>query len=277
MPRSWIETRVEVGLDAAEIVASFLVDLGSPGLVTEDRGERVELVAYFDAESEIEALRAWLGAHAIDAAIRTQRIGEENWAENWKEHFPPTLVGERLYLCPPWAVTPPAGRVSIVIDPGMAFGTGHHATTRACLELLETRVRPGMHVLDVGTGSGVLSIAALQLGAARAAGVDTDPLATGAAAENAARNGVAASLSLHASLDGVGGVFDLALANIQLNVLTPLEPEIAARVRPGGTLIASGLLREELDAWRAVYAANWDFGAIAGDAQWAAIAATRRS
>jgi ribosomal protein L11 methyltransferase len=277
MSRSWLETRVAVPREAAEVVASYLIDAGSPGLVTEEAGERIELVAYFDGEEQVEAVRLYLRQHAIEASVRVARIGEENWAENWKEHFPPLAVGERLYLCPPWAAAPLPGRTTIVIDPGMAFGTGHHATTRACLELLERYVEKDCRVLDVGTGSGVLSIAALLLGAGRAVGVDTDPLATAAAAENAERNGVAARLSLHASLDDVDGRFDLAVANIQLNVLCDLERGIAARVRPGGTLVASGLLREELDAWRQRYAEDWELGDTAGDAQWVAIAARRRA
>jgi len=274
MARSWLETRIEVPSDEAETFGAQLIDLGSPGLITEERGDRCELVAYFEHDEQIAAVRALVEARGIAAALRLVRIGEENWAQNWKEHFPRIEVGNRLCLCPPWEAPTP-GRVGVIIDPGMAFGTGHHATTRACLELLEARVQPGSLVLDVGTGSGVLSIATLLLGAERAVGVDVDAIALEAARGNAARNGVAERFSVAASLEGVDDLFDLALANIQANVLAELEPELSARVKPGGLLIASGLLRQELAAWKPLYAPRWRFGTTSGDAQWVAIEAWR--
>ena len=277
MQSSWLETVIEVPTEFAEVMANRLLEIGSPGLVTEEVGQSTRLTAYFDTEEQVALAGRYAAALSAGALVRSGEISSENWAENWKDHFPPLLVGTRLYLCPPWASTPPSGRIAVVVDPGMAFGTGHHTTTRACLELLESRVAPGCDLLDVGTGSGVLSIAALLLGACRAVGVDVDPLATDAAAENAVRNGVADRLSLSSSLADVSGLFDLAVANIQLNVLTELEPQIAARVRPGGILIASGLLREELDAWKAHYGDDWEIGESSGDAQWVAVAARRRA
>lgn len=275
MSRTWLETRVEIAAEAAEAVADRLVELGSPGLVTEEEGDRVRLVAYFDRDDQVEASRRFAAALDPIAAVSATRIDSENWAENWKRHFPPLPIGERLWVCPPWAPAPPPGRLAVVIDPGMAFGTGNHATTSACLELLERHLPPGADVLDVGTGSGVLSIAALRLGARRAVGVDTDPLATTAARENAARNSVAGGFEVRSSLEEVAGEFDLAVANIQLNVLLELEAAIAARLGPGGLLIASGLLRGDLDDWKRGYARNWRPGETAGDDEWVAVVATR--
>lgn len=276
MPRSWLQTRVEVPLESADVVGTLLVELGSPGLVSEDRGAQCELLAYFDDVAQVEAVRARLASLGAGTVVEVSPINEENWAENWKDHFPPVAIGSRLQLCPPWEPTAPPGRIAVVIDPGMAFGTGHHATTKACLELLEPYVTADTELLDVGTGSGVLSIAALLLGARRAVGVDTDPLALEAAVANAARNGVGARFSVHSSLEGIVGRFAVAVANIQLNVLAELEPRITALVAPDGVLIASGLLREELAAWRAIYGAHWIAGDTAGDAQWVAVAARRR-
>jgi ribosomal protein L11 methyltransferase len=158
----------------------------------------------------------------------------------------------------------------------MAFGTGHHATTRTCLELLERHLQAGCALLDVGTGSGVLAIAALRLGAERAVGVDVDPLARAAAAANAARNGVADRLRVRGSLDEVDGNFAAATANLQLSLLVELETRIAARLLPDGLLVASGLLREEIEAWRAVYAGRWREVEISGDREWVTVASHRR-
>lgn len=278
MPRSWLETAVEVPNESAEAMANRLLEIGSPGLVTEDCGARTRLIAYFDEPGQVEEARRYASVLCGGAAaVASSEIGSQDWAENWKEHFPPLEIGEKLHLCPPWAAVPPSGRIAVVIDPGMAFGTGHHATTRACLELIERCVVPGCEVLDVGTGSGVLSIAALLLGAGRAAGVDIDPLATEAATANALRNGVADRFSVCDSLDRVEGTFPLAFANIQLDALAALEPRLASLVEPGGTLIVSGLLRGELGAWKAIYEARWISGETAGDAQWVAVAARRRA
>jgi ribosomal protein L11 methyltransferase len=277
MRRSWLETRVEVSSDLAEAVAAHLVELGSPGLIEENTGPQSILVAYFEDAEQVAAVRRSLSALAPEATITVREISEQDWAENWKVHFPPLAIGDKLLLCPPWISPAATDRVTIVIDPGMAFGTGHHATTRACLELLEGCDLAGVDVLDVGTGSGVLAIAALRLGARRAVGVDTDPIALEAARDNAGRNGVADRFESALSLEQVAGVFDVATANLQLNTLLELEAAISARVRPDGVLIASGLLRADVEAWRQRYAADWRIGESAGDEQWAAVMARRRS
>jgi len=276
MPDSWLETRIDVPPAMAEAMANHLMELGSPGLAVEESETHTRLIAYFERPEQVEAARRFAAVLVDGARVVSSSIGSEDWAENWKAHFPPLLIGARFYVCPPWAPPAPAGRLPVVIDPGMAFGTGNHATTAGCLELLERHLQPGMAVLDVGTGSGVLAIAALLLGARHATAVDDDPLATAAAAGNAARNGVAERITVLASIDAVAGTYDLGLANIQLNVLCALEERIAARIRPGGVLIASGVLREEADALAARYARHWELGETAGDERWLAVAARRR-
>lgn len=276
MPDSWLETRIDVPPGAVEAMANHLMELGSPGLTIEESATHTRLIAYFERSDQVEAARRFAAILVDGVRVSTEPIHSENWAENWKAHFPPLSIGERLYVCPPWAPPEPAGRLRVVIDPGMAFGTGNHATTCGCLELLQRHVTPDIEVLDVGTGSGVLSIAALLLGARRATAIDNDPLATAAVASNAERNGVAARVLVGSSLDEVDGTFDLGLANIQLNVLCELEERIAARIRPGGMLIASGVLTEELDALKSRYAERWEFGQQAGDERWVAIVARRR-
>lgn len=279
MRRAWLETRVEVPAESAEAVANYLVELGSPGLASEEGAERIALVAYFEHDGPLEDLRRYLAELALapEAAIATRWITDANWAENWKQHFTPIAVGRRLYVCPPWSATPPPGRVAVVIDPGMAFGTGHHATTRGCLELLERHVPAACSAaLDVGTGSGVLAIALARLGVPRVIAVDTDACARAAAAENITRNHVAAAIAIVPSLEEVaGGPFPLVLANLQLDTLCALAARLTAVTEPGSVLIASGLLGPETPAFRRAYAA-WTESERIEDGEWTSLALRRR-
>lgn len=280
MARAWLETRVVVPADAADAVSSYLIDLGSPGLVTEDAGGEICLVAYLEDEDAAARLRRYLERAGIDGgAVATQWITDEAWAENWKQHFPPLVVGRRLYVCPPWDEADPAGRIRIVIHPGMAFGTGHHATTRGCLELIERWLPPECErALDVGTGSGVLAIALVLLGVARVVAVDTDPLAREAAAENAERNGVSGAVEIHSSLREIEEApFDLIAANLQLDVLLEVEPELAARNRDDGLLIASGLIERDAAAFERAYAPRWRQIDRIDDGEWLSLAMRRKA
>jgi ribosomal protein L11 methyltransferase len=185
-------------------------------------------------------------------------IQEIDWVEAWKVHFQPIPVGERLMIVPAWLEPDTAGRIPIRIDPGMAFGTGTHPTTQLCLELIETIQKsvpdPGAtEVIDVGCGSGILSIAAAKLGARRALGVDTDPDAIAAARENARLNGVSERLELEVGslADIQGGQFNLHKAPLVLaNILAPvivqlLREGLGDLLTPGGYLVLSGILEEQ--------------------------------
>ncbi len=196
--------------------------------------------------------------------LTARRIAEEDWANAWREHYHVLRLGRRTVIKPSWReYTPQADEVVVELDPGMAFGTGLHPTTRNCLLALEDALRPGDTILDVGTGSGILAIAALKLGAARALALDVSPVAVEAARENAAINGVGARMAvrlatlagaggepfqpLPADLDTLGpeiGVFDIVVANIIARVIAQLAPALVRATRPGGTLIASGLIAE---------------------------------
>jgi ribosomal protein L11 methyltransferase len=181
-----------------------------------------------------------------------RELAEANWADAWKEHFTPLQIGERFWVIPAWidpaTVPAAAGGLVIQLDPGMAFGTGLHPTTQLCLAALEARVRPGDTVLDVGTGSGILAIGAARLGAARVVGVDIDPRALAIAATNAALNGVALEIRSGRLEDAGEALFDLVVANILAGTIIEMAPALAARVRPGGLLIVSGILAEQAEA-----------------------------
>ena len=209
------------------------------------------------AERAIEETRTRLGhltAFGLRpiGELRVRAVHEEDWAEAWKEHFPVMRIGRRIVIKPTWRDHDAApDDIVLALDPGMAFGTGLHPTTRLCLVGLERWADAGLvagaSVIDVGCGSGILAVAAGLLGARELRGVDTDPIAVEATRQNAARNGVAISASA-GSLPIDGGPFDLVLANLVASLLVALAPALAAAMRPGdgatgsgGRLLASGI------------------------------------
>jgi ribosomal protein L11 methyltransferase len=206
-------------------------------------------------------------------------VPDTDWAENWKEHFPPLLIGERLYVHPPWVQQVPPERIGVVIDPGMAFGTGHHASTRSSLLLLDriAHTERIARVLDLGTGSGVLAIAAAKLGATEVCGVDIDADACAVAHANAATNGVAAQVRVIGSLDGVAGQFDVVLANLLADQLIELAPRLATAARRNGCVIGAGILSgADEDVARAWEAARLHVIDRHREDEWVAILARRR-
>ena len=263
VPSEWFECTVEVANEHSDAVANFLIDNGAPGLQSHERDGSVEIVAYFSTQPPVEALRrfcASIGCPLRDngGSIRVRQVPHEDWAENWKLHFQPQAVGTRLYICPPWNCVAPAGRVSIVIDPGMAFGTGQHATTRSCLLLLERAMDDCAmtRALDVGTGSGVLAIALAKLGLSEVWAIDTDASACTSAEANAIRNGVEACVHIRSSLDKVSGAFDLVTANLFANLLEEMALRFVGLLRPGGVFICSGFLNADERRVRRTYEAR---------------------
>jgi ribosomal protein L11 methyltransferase len=285
--RTWTAVSVTARASVAEPIESFLIDHGAPGLETEAvEGDRVRITAHFAGPAPLAALDAYLGAlaevapEAGAAQVAVAAVADTDWADNWKAHFPPLPIGERLFVHPPWVRERPSGRVAIVLDPGMAFGTGHHASTRGCLVLLERALQecPGGRVLDVGTGSGILAIAAAKLGAATIHALDTDAEACAVARENAATNGVADAIAIGGDLAEACGPFDIILANLLAPTLIALAPAFAARLASGGLLIGAGVQRGEVEAVRAAWRTTGlaDAGELAEE-DWVALAARRRA
>ncbi|MEM1413458.1 MAG: 50S ribosomal protein L11 methyltransferase [Myxococcota bacterium] len=240
----------------AELVADRLWTLGCLGveerdgttLNVPDAGEALTLVASFaDEEAAQRALAR------LDRPATLRFVEGDGWRDAWKAFFEPTKLGARLLLRPSWReVSPEPGEVVLTIDPGYAFGSGIHETTRLVLREVDARTRGGETVLDVGCGSGILAIAARLLGAASAVAVDVDPDAVRTARENAERNGTTLEASA-TPIEEVPGTYDLVLANIQAPILLAMRDALIGRVAEGGTLVLSGILEEAHEEVTAAY------------------------
>lgn len=228
---------------------------GEPGSVNSPGWTHSRVVTLLepdaDAATLLSAAAAAIGLSETPA-FTVDQVAEQNWVQLTQSQFDPIRVSERLWIVPSWHESPDPSAVNLILDPGMAFGTGSHPTTRLCLEWLERNVSAGCTVLDYGCGSGILAIAAARLGAGRVAGVDIDPLAVDAARANAERNGVSALFADSAA--PVAGEYDVVVANILSNPLRVLAPAICAHVRSGGRLALSGILREQAEEIIGIYA-----------------------
>jgi ribosomal protein L11 methyltransferase len=251
---------------------------GEPGA---DGGfwSRCRVTAMFDAGTDARAIIGDVCSElAIDLpALAIETIDDLDWVELNRGQFQPIMISERIWIVPTWHRAPRPDAVNISLDPGAAFGTGSHPTTRLCLQWLEAKLVPGARsvVLDYGCGSGILAIAAMKLGAASAVGVDIDPQAVNAARYNARQNAVAvAVLSATGALDAVA---DVTLANILANPLKVLAPLLAAHTRAGGMLVLAGILDHQADEIIAIYHPWFELAVWKSDEGWSCIAGTRRN
>lgn len=269
--QTWIEVGVETDGEGAEAVSELFNRYGIGGAVVATDFSHV-LTALDDSEDTgVVTVRTYIPAGEEGAEARRQLeqglwhlsqlyplpqpifrvLPYEDWATAWKKHFSILHIGRRLVICPPWLEYHPCpGEVMVELEPGMAFGTGLHPTTRMCLLALEEFVRPGIRVLDVGTGSGILAIAAARLGASSVLALDIDPIPVGVARANVAANGVADRVQVkHGSLDVVGiGTWQVILANITARpIIALLKEGLAHRLNSEGKLVAAGIIRDQME------------------------------
>ncbi len=250
---------------------------GEPGAAPEGGWSRNVLRALIDAEADPAALVAGAAAGLgwpAPPAFRVEPVPETDWVRATQAQFEPIRISSRLWIVPSWHVPPDPQALNIVVDPGLAFGTGSHPTTRLCLQWLEANVRGGESVLDYGCGSGILAIAAAKLGAADVAGIDIDADAVRAARANAAANGVTARF---AGTDApTPPPADLVVANILASPLKVLAPLLAAQTRSGGRIVLAGLLEAQADEVAAAYAPWFDMAVFDRAEGWAALQGVRR-
>lgn len=289
-----MEITVTTSQEAKEAAADILYQQGVNGLVIEDSYpialeadvedytplpetefplEEVRLIAYLPLDeqlaSKVDSIRqlvATLADYDLDpgrAEVSLSEVEDEDWATAWKAYYKPIPVGEKLLIKPSWEDIEPTDRLVIELDPGMAFGTGTHATTTMCLEILERLIKGGERVIDVGCGSGILSIAAALLGASQVQALDYDPVAVKVARENITTSGVGAIVSVAQSdlLQAASGKAHIIVANIIARIIIQLIPQLDAFLAPGGLFIASGIIGERLDAVLASLAAH-DFEVV---------------
>lgn len=242
---------------------------GEPGSPTTPIWALSRVVALFEPAADLRERIAVAVRHARIAQlpeISFEEVAEQDWVRLTQSQFDPIRISDRLWIVPSWHVAPDPAALNLELDPGLAFGTGSHPTTRLCLEWLEANIAPGCSVLDYGCGSGILGIAALKLGAGDVLGVDIDPAALTAAADNAARNRVA--LRLTPSSAPLAESFDRVVANILTTPLMLLAPLLCARLKPGGRLALSGVLEAQADQVIAAYAPHLPLSVGAAHEGW---------
>lgn len=262
MITDWVEVAVTVTPETEEAISNALCELGSNGVVLTDPAHASGVVSgYLPAGGPIqEKLRAirllWndlckLGLAAGDCRMAVRSLPASDWTTGWQARFSPVRVTDRLVITPPWAPVPrEAGRLVIEIVPGLAFGTGEHETTQLCLRALEQQVRTGDRVLDMGAGSGVLSITSALLGAREVIALDVDDVAVDSARENVRRNGVDDRIAVyHGSSDhpSITGLFRVIVSNTDARTLHGLVASLCRLLDRDGVLILSGVLNEERD------------------------------
>jgi len=291
---TWLSLKLAVDGDQAEALSDALLAAGALAVSTEDRDAGTEaeeaqfgepgladlkswrhnwVVALLDGDADVPALLASLNLPE-PIEYRLETVAEQDWVRLTQSQFDPIRIADRLWIVPSWHEAPDVDAIAIILDPGLAFGTGSHPTTRLCLQWLEANLRPGETVLDYGCGSGILAIAAVKLGAGRTVGVDIDPQAVESARDNAARNAVEADFRLSGDLPE--GDYYVVVANILTNPLKALMPLLAARTRPGGRIILSGILEAQADEVAAIYAAAFVMRLEAVDEGWALLTGMRR-
>jgi ribosomal protein L11 methyltransferase len=294
----WLAVIVEVEGRSAEVFSDALLEAGAASVSIEDAdaGGAGERPIFGEPGGQAEP--AWprnrlrvlvrqdvdiakLMAHAAAAAgekpascWRVETVPSEDWVRSSQAQFTPIAVSARLWIVPSWHAPPDPSAINILLDPGLAFGTGGHATTRLCLEWLEERIFPSATVIDYGCGSGILAIAAAKFGASDILGIDIDPDALIAAEANAARNSV--SIRLQRADAPLAQQADLVVANILASPLEVLAPLLAACVAPGGLLALAGLLSAQADALQECYAPWFEMSTRAYREGWALLEGRRR-
>lgn len=271
----WIQLQVPADPDNADQLEDLLMELGADAVSMEDAADQpifepdpgttplwsaTRVTGLFGADRDIDQIcselrDAWHRQTQQDLSeIEVTLVEDKDWARAWMEDFQPLKFGERLWIVPSWHQAPDPTAANLMLDPGLAFGTGTHSTTALCLEWLDGANVADQQVIDYGCGSGILGLAALLLGARQVIGVDTDPQALEASRDNARRNGVEDErLELYLPDEAPQSVADTLLANILAQPLIDLAPILAHRVRPGGNLVLSGILAHQARDVMAAY------------------------
>lgn len=294
---AWTQATIDADSKIAEKLADALMENGALSAAIEDAfagtaqeepifgepGEPVDklwpqsrIIALFEQDADVALLIA-AAATACQLslpAFTTEQIEEQDWVRLTQSQFEPIRISDRLWITPTWHEAPSPNAVNLQLDPGLAFGTGSHPTTRLCLQWIDANLTPGASVLDYGCGSGILAIAALKLGAGTTMGVDIDTQAVRSSRDNAAQNGVSALFCLPDDTPAVE--VDVLLANILANPLRMLGGMLANHVKTGGKIVLSGILAEQAEELSTIYASWFDMDPPVFDEGWTRLTGTRR-
>lgn len=309
MDKNWIEVSIKTTSEAVEAVSGILYNTGVQGVSVEDpddvefkkkhprdwdyfdnsllKSKDYALVkAYFEEDENFNDTLAYiknsvdkLSEFDIDAGlgiVKAERVNEEDWANNWKKYYKPTRVGSKVVVVPIWEEYEKKDEDVVVrLDPGMAFGTGTHETTRMCIKQLEKYVGANTRIFDIGTGSGILSIVSAKLGAAHATGVDMDPVAVRSACENIKYNDVQNIDIIEGNLmDVIKGKADIVVANIIADIIIPLTDEVKNFLERGGIFISSGILRDRKDeVVSKLQNSGFEIESVNEDGEWVCVSA----
>ncbi|WNC09402.1 50S ribosomal protein L11 methyltransferase [Pseudomonas coleopterorum] len=290
----WLQVRLAISPEQAETYEDALLEVGAvsvtfmdaqdqpifePELNTTPLWSHTHLLALFEADTNADAVFAHLQllTGTTLPEHHAEVIEDQDWERSWMDNFQPMRFGRRLWIVPSWHEAPEPGAVNLLLDPGLAFGTGTHPTTALCLEWLDGQQLQDTQVLDFGCGSGILAIAALLLGAQQAVGTDIDVQALEASRDNAQRNGIADDrFPVYLPADLPAQQADVLVANILAGPLVSLAPQLSGLVRPGGLLALSGILAEQGEEVAAAYAQDFELDPIANRDGWVRISGRRR-
>ena len=293
---SWIQVRLNTTSDHAERLEDLLLEAGASAVTLQDAEDQpvyepelgttplwnhTVVIGLFDALTPVDNVIPFLKEQAgLDPfpEHKVELVEDKDWEREWMTHFHPMQFGERLWVCPSWKPVPNPKAVNLMLDPGLAFGTGTHPTTALCLRWLDQHAHvAGKEVIDYGCGSGILAIAALLLGAKSTIGVDLDPQALEATLDNASRNNISAEkLQVFLPDDEPSEPADIVLANILAAPLTQLAPKLAELTKAGGSITLSGILSEQSEEVRQTYQQWFDMAPADIFDGWAMLSGTKR-
>ncbi|BEE19002.1 ribosomal protein L11 methyltransferase [Aeromonas enteropelogenes] len=290
----WIQIRINATAKTADKVSNMLLGRGAQAVTFMDAkdvpvyepmpGEtplwgETEVMGLFDAETDPAPTIAFFQQiFGENVGYKVELLEDKDWVREWMDHFHPMQFGERLWICPSWRDVPDPDAVNVMLDPGLAFGTGTHPTTALCLQWLDGLDLAGKTVVDFGCGSGILGIAALKLGAARVIGIDIDPQAIQASRDNAERNGVAGQIELYLPAEQPEGLLaDVVVANILAGPLRELAPLIAGLGKPGSLMALSGVLESQAPELETIYGQWFEMDPTAVKEEWCRLSGRKHS
>ena len=283
---AWVQIRINATKKNAELISDELMELGCPSVTFVDAKDTpiyepklgevtlwadTTVIGLFDAAVDLTSITEHLANLPIfndQFVYKIEQLEDKDWEREWMDNFYPIQFGERLWICPSWRDIPDPNAVNVLLDPGLAFGTGTHNTTALCLRWLDGLDLTGKTVVDFGCGSGILGIAALKLGAERVIGIDIDPQALAASKDNAERNGVADKLEVYLPEDQPEFKADILVANILAQPLRELHQVILGLLKSGGQFALSGILEEQVASVEAIYTQFATLDTSQKDGEW---------